>query len=79
MNATAYTVLGTFAAEKLQDAMAQAITDERRRIFSDGVRGRVARAQEKLGPDPEAQAQQLDSFLSNAMSRQAYKGSARGR
>ncbi|MET8464868.1 hypothetical protein [Micromonospora zamorensis] len=74
MNATAYTVLGTFAAEKLQDAMAQAITDERRRIFSDGVRGRVARAQEKLGPDPEAQAQQLDSFLSNAMSRQAYKG-----
>ncbi|MFJ6167493.1 hypothetical protein ACIQH6_20405 [Micromonospora orduensis] len=74
MNATAYTVLGTFAAERLQDAVAQAIADERRRVFSDGVRGRFARAQEKLGPDPEAQAQQLEAFLSNAMSRQAYKG-----
>ncbi|MFI6257041.1 hypothetical protein ACIBCL_13220 [Micromonospora zamorensis] len=74
MNATAYTVLGTFAAERLQDAVAQAITAERSRILADGVRGRLARALEKLGPDPEIQAQQLESFLSNAMSRQAYKG-----
>lgn len=74
MNATAYTVLGTFGAERLQNALAQAIADERSRVFSDGVRGRLARAQEKLGPDPEVRAQQLESFLSNAMSRQAYKG-----
>ncbi|WP_433550519.1 hypothetical protein ACQP08_21580 [Micromonospora zamorensis] len=74
MAATAYTVLGTFGAERLQSAMAQAIADERSRAFSDGVRGRFARAQERLGPDPEVRAQQLEAFLSNAMSRQAYKG-----
>lgn len=74
MNATAYTVLGTFGAERLQAAMAEAIAGERSRVFSDGVRGRFARALEKLEPDPEIRAQQLESFLSNAMSRQAYKG-----
>ncbi|MET8118528.1 hypothetical protein [Micromonospora sp. NPDC005189] len=74
IDATAYTVLGTFGAERLQSAMAQAIADERSRAFSDGVRGRFARAQEKLGPDPEVRAQQLEAFLSNALSRQAYKG-----
>ncbi|MET8233659.1 hypothetical protein ABZS77_23605 [Micromonospora sp. NPDC005298] len=74
IDATAYTVLGTFGAERLQSAMAQAIADERSRAFSDGVRGRFARVQEKLEPDPEVRAQQLEAFLSNALSRQAYKG-----
>ncbi|MEU1395489.1 hypothetical protein ABZ403_05390 [Micromonospora zamorensis] len=74
MNATAYTVIGTWGAERLQAAAERALAGEREQLSANGRSGRIARLLEELESDPAVRSQQLQAFLSNAMGRQAYKG-----
>ncbi|WP_433650043.1 hypothetical protein ACQP2C_26510 [Micromonospora zamorensis] len=74
MDAVAYTVIGTWGAEKLQAAATEAIAGEEKRLSANGLRGRVDRVLEDLRLNPEIRAQQLESFLSTALSRDAYRG-----
>ncbi|MFG1893053.1 hypothetical protein ACGFIP_03375 [Micromonospora zamorensis] len=74
MNATAYTVIGTWGVERLQAAVERALAGEREQLSANGRGGRITRVLEDLESDPEVRSQQLQAFLSNAMGRQAYKG-----
>ncbi|WP_422747594.1 hypothetical protein [Micromonospora sp. WMMD1219] len=74
MNASAYTVIGTWGAGRLRTAAEQAALAERERVFATKKSRWFTQAVEYVDSDPMKRSQQLHVFLATALSRQAYNG-----